>query len=53
VFLNLLSNAVKFTDKDGKIMIKVEHQVKAVEGQFQNYIKVSIEDTGIGIKKKN
>jgi signal transduction histidine kinase len=44
---------VKFTDRGGKIKIKIEHQVKPVHGQFQNYIKVSIEDTGIGIKKKN
>ena len=45
MILNLLSNAVKFTDKGGKILIIVEK----MEGQ----IRVSITDSGLGIKKKD
>lgn len=43
VILNLLSNAVKFTPK-GHILVKVENN--------NNFIKVSVEDTGIGIPEK-
>ncbi len=51
VVLNLVNNAIKFTEK-GHIKISVE-QVGLVEGRHK--IKVSVEDTGIGIpeaKKK-
>ncbi|MDA3778761.1 MAG: HAMP domain-containing sensor histidine kinase [Bacteroidales bacterium] len=44
VIRNLLSNALKFTNKNGEIYIK------GSEGK--NSIKISISDTGIGIKPK-
>jgi signal transduction histidine kinase len=53
IFLNIFSNAVKFTDRGGNIVILVEYQVKPVDGQLQKFLRVSITDSGIGIKKKN
>lgn len=44
VIRNLLSNALKFTSTGGKISIKTELEAKEV--------KVSIEDTGLGITEK-
>ena len=49
VFLNILSNAVKFTDRNGHITIKVE----LLRSQGKDFIKISVKDTGIGIKKRN
>lgn len=46
VFLNLLTNAVKFTDKDGSIMVLVE-----LISEYE--IRVSVSDTGTGIKEKD
>ena len=43
--MNLFSNAVKFTDKNGKILILVE--------KLATQVRVSVVDTGIGIKKKD
>lgn len=43
VILNLLSNAVKFTPK-GHILVKVENN--------NNFVRISVEDTGIGIPEK-
>jgi K+-sensing histidine kinase KdpD len=34
-------------------MILVEHQEKTVEGQLVNFIRVSVTDSGLGIKKKD
>ncbi len=45
VFINLLGNAIKFTPKKGKITISIEEKKDA--------FKFSIEDTGIGIPKKD
>ncbi|GEM_PF-3093761 len=45
LFLNLLSNAIKFTGSGGKITIKLEADA--------NEVRVSIEDTGIGIPEKD
>ena len=44
IVLNLLSNAVKFTDK-GKITINVN--------LLKNKLKLSVQDTGVGISKKD
>jgi len=43
VVLNLLSNALKFTDEDGIITISC-----SVE---EDYVRISVEDTGIGISE--
>jgi signal transduction histidine kinase len=45
VILNLLSNAVKFTDRGGKILVLVE--------KIGLELRVSVTDTGLGIKKKD
>lgn len=47
--MNIFSNAVKFTDRGGKIIVLVECQKKGE----QHFVRVSITDTGIGIKKKD
>jgi signal transduction histidine kinase len=44
---------VKFTDREGKIMILVENQSIQRDGQQDDFVRISITDTGIGIKKKN
>jgi signal transduction histidine kinase len=46
VMFNLLSNAVKFTPDGGSITIKA----RLADGDF---IEISVEDTGIGIKSEN
>lgn len=48
VLLNLLSNAVKFTNI-GKVVLILE-KIKTEEKEF---VRFSIQDTGIGIKKEN
>ncbi len=45
VITNLVSNAVKFSKQNGKITIKISN--------MQDYIRVDVEDNGIGIAKKN
>ena len=45
IILNLISNAIKFTNKDGYIFVNLIDKGNTVE--------ISVEDTGIGIDKKN
>ena len=45
---NLLSNAMKFTPDNGRVSIKVEKETS--EDQKQTFIKVSVSDSGVGIK---
>ena len=60
VVTNLVSNAVKFTNENGKIILKTEtiplekvDKSKIFDMQnpvfYENYIKVSVSDSGIGI----
>jgi len=42
VIRNLITNALKFTEKDGKVMVYVAHE--------NNFVIVTVEDTGIGIR---
>ena len=42
---NLIDNAIRYSDKGGRITIRVSHEKK--------YVKFSIEDQGIGIPKEN
>jgi len=48
ILLNFISNSVKFT-KQGKIVIKANK--KTLNGK--NYLKISVIDTGIGIKNED
>lgn len=43
IILNILSNAVKFTEKNGSIFVNVYDK--------EDFIEISIKDTGIGIPK--
>lgn len=49
IMLNLLGNAVKFTNQ-GEVLLKVEFESKTKE---QGVYKISVIDTGIGIKKED
>lgn len=46
VYFNLLSNAFKFTPEKGKISISLQ------EDKFNNVLKISFKDSGIGIPEK-
>ncbi len=45
---NLLANAIKFTPENGSVGIKVEQETSA--DKKQPFIKVTVSDTGIGMK---
>jgi PAS domain S-box-containing protein len=44
VLMNLLNNAIKFTDKGG---------ISIITGKEKNSVRVSVKDTGIGIRKED
>ena len=46
IILNLISNALKFTERNGKILLLVEK----IPLEF---LRISVVDNGIGIKKEN
>ncbi len=48
VITNLLGNAIKFTQENGKITIRAGLN-RSADSPIQNYITISITDTGIGI----
>jgi signal transduction histidine kinase/DNA-binding response OmpR family regulator len=55
VMYNLLMNAIKYTPPGGKITVSVSKQEResAKKGEkFQNYVKISVKDTGIGISQE-
>ncbi|MBF0397587.1 MAG: hypothetical protein HQK78_12485 [Desulfobacterales bacterium] len=45
VIRNLLSNAIKFTPSGGQVTVSSD--------DLQTHVKISVIDTGIGIKKEN
>ena len=45
VFINLLSNAIKYTPERGKVSITL--------GEEHGFVKATVSDTGIGIKKED
>jgi two-component system phosphate regulon sensor histidine kinase PhoR len=45
IFINLISNAIKYTPEHGKVWITL--------GEESGYVKATVSDTGIGIKKEN
>ena len=49
VLINILGNAVKFTDKGGKVSLKV---LKKSDDEEKTEIQFEISDTGIGISKE-
>lgn len=44
ILRNLTTNAIKFTPKEGKITISINDE--------ENFTKISVEDTGIGIPEE-
>lgn len=51
ILINLLSNAVKFTPELGSIWFTIEENKSIRAGTCS--LKISVEDTGFGIKKEN
>jgi len=52
ILLNLYSNALKFTDREGSIIILVEN-VHIKNDRASTYLRVSVVDSGLGIKEKD
>ena len=53
ILLNLVDNGIKFTEKGG-VTIKVESEtVKADNEEGKDFIRISVEDTGMGIPRKH
>ena len=51
ILLNLLSNAIKFTDRDGTVLILIEH-IRKIDDPIPQ-LRISVVDSGIGIKKND
>jgi two-component system sensor histidine kinase NblS len=48
VFANLVGNALKFTEAGGKVALRA-YSLRSSENQVQQFVRVEIGDTGIGI----
>ncbi|MBD2451443.1 PAS domain S-box protein [Nostoc sp. FACHB-152] len=56
VLINLLNNAVKFTPEGGQITLEITRQQIAPEAEItslQDFIRIAVIDTGIGIASEN
>ncbi len=51
--INLLSNAVKFTPEGGTVTLTAQPLREPKEPGHLHHLRISVEDTGIGIAKKN
>jgi signal transduction histidine kinase/CheY-like chemotaxis protein/HPt (histidine-containing phosphotransfer) domain-containing protein len=52
IILNVLSNAVKYTER-GYISFSITGEIGEEEGEPYIILKITVEDTGIGIKEEN
>lgn len=52
VLINLLNNAIKFTPQGGNITLAIT-RVKPLKPKAQEYVRICITDTGIGISPEN
>jgi PAS domain S-box-containing protein len=56
---NLIGNAFKFTPEKGCVTVNVEsvsdaaHEIEVEDNGIGDYVKISVADTGIGIKKED
>ena len=64
VISNLVSNAIKFTPENGKIqiscenisykdMLNIDFYEQTLNENYENYVKISVKDSGIGIKEED
>jgi len=53
VVTNLLSNAIKFSHEGGRIRVRVEGLEGKRSREYSRWIKVSVQDQGIGIDEKD
>jgi signal transduction histidine kinase len=57
ILYNLLSNAVKFTPENGSILLAAKHicnsdkHSQGLSNSATSYLQISVEDSGVGIKK--
>ena len=51
--MNVLSNALKFTNREGKIQINVEYVPFNPDMNHGKYVRISVTDNGLGIKKQD
>ncbi len=52
ILLNLISNAIKFTDTGG-VLVRVDHCDTGTGPQVPQRIRISVEDTGVGLSPED